>query len=310
MRKRLFVLILSIIMLIGLLPMVALAVNRQLPLSGDLVSKASASPRPSDSPSIYIYKITVQDTQNGSITTSHKSAIEDTNIILTVEADKDYELETLTVLNSRNEEIQLANNDNNQYSFKMPSSNLTVKATFKSKTVNNPFTDVPDNVYYKDAVLWAVTAEITNGLTDTTFGPDYDCTRAEAVTFLWRTAGCPTPESSVMPFNDVNTSHYYYKAVLWAVENGITKGTSNTTFSPDLECTRAEIVTFLWRSQKSPVNTVFNPFTDIETGIYYYDAVLWAVENGITKGTTDTTFNPDLDCTRAEIVTFIYRCMN
>ena len=150
---------------------------------------------------------------------------------------------------------------------------------------------------------------MTTGTTASTFSPNATCTRAQAVTFLWRAAGSPAPASGVMPFTDVAEGSYYHDAVLWAVESGITKGTSDTAFSPNATCTRGQIVTFLWRSQKSPASDSVNPFTDVAADAYYTNAVLWAVEHGITAGTTATTFSPNNDCTRAQIVTFLYRCM-
>ena len=154
---------------------------------------------------------------------------------------------------------------------------------------------------------WAVAQGITAGTTATTFSPNNPCTRAQAVTFLWRAAGSPAPENSTMSFTDVAEGSYYHDAVLWAVENGITKGTSDTAFSPNATCTRAQIVTFLWRSQKSPASDSVNPFTDVAADAYYANAVLWAAENGVTSGTTATTFSPNNNCTRAQIVTFLYR---
>ena len=176
----------------------------------------------------------------------------------------------------------------------------------------NPFTDVGEGSYYYDPVQWAVTTEpqITTGTTPTTFSPDATCTRAQAVTFLWRTRGCPEPTITHCQFVDVAPSAYYYKAVLWAVEKGITIGTSDTTFSPELGCTRAHVVTFLHREQHEPAPlSDFNPFTDVSEEVYYYLPVLWAVERGITNGTTLTTFSPHSTCTRAQIVTFLYRDM-
>ena len=173
----------------------------------------------------------------------------------------------------------------------------------------NFFVDVFPGDYYYDAVLWAAENDITGGVDDTHFAPNATCTRAQAVTFLWRAAGCPAPQNHAMPFTDVAEGSYYHDAVLWAVENGITKGTSDTAFSPNATCTRAQIVTFLWRSQKSPASDSVNPFTDVAADAYYTGAVLWAAENGITGGTTATTFSPDDDCTRAQIVTFLYRCL-
>ena len=170
------------------------------------------------------------------------------------------------------------------------------------------FVDVATGSYYEDAVDWAVESGITTGVSANRFDPNGVCTRAQAVTFLWRAAGSPKPETRTMPFTDVPAGSYYYDAVLWAVENGITKGTSDTTFSPNMTCSRAQIVTFLWRSEKSPAAGTANPFADVKSTAYYADAVLWAVREDITKGTTSTTFSPDADCTRAQIVTFLWRC--
>ena len=186
-------------------------------------------------------------------------------------------------------------------------SNTTIYAKWTAKS-DMSFTDVADKAYYRDAVEWAVENGITKGTTATTFSPNATCTRAQAVTFLWRAAGSPEPKTSTMPFTDVNAGSYYYDAVLWAVENGITEGTSDTTFSPNATCTRAQIVAFLWRSEKSPAAGTANPFADVKSTAYYADAVLWAVKEDITKGTTNTTFSPNADCTRAQIVTFLWRC--
>ena len=197
------------------------------------------------------------------------------------------------------------------YTFENVRRTHTIEVIFM-KANGNPqigvFVDVATGSYYEDAVDWAVENGITKGTDDTHFSPDGICTRAQAATFLWRAAGSPKPETRTMPFTDVPAGSYYYDAVLWAVENGITKGTSNTTFSPNMTCSRAQIVTFLWRSEKSPAAGTANPFADVKSTAYYADAVLWAVENDITKGTTNTTFSPDADCTRAQIVTFLWRC--
>lgn len=174
--------------------------------------------------------------------------------------------------------------------------------------LGNPFTDVSEEDYYYDAVLWAVENEITTGTTTTTFSPDEDCTRAQIVTFLWRTAGKPEPASDEHPFTDLDSSQYYYDAVLWAVEQGITTGTSDTTFSPNDTCTRAQVATFLWRAagKPNPENPT-DPFTDLDEEQYYYTAVLWAVEQGITDGVGGGKFAPDATCTRGQIVTFLHR---
>ena len=176
---------------------------------------------------------------------------------------------------------------------------------------DNPFKDVKEGEYYYDAVLWAVNAnpQVTSGTSKTTFSPNDTCTRAQVVTFLWRAKGCPEPKANNNPFKDVKASDYYYKAVLWAVENNVTAGTSTTTFSPNDGCTRAQVVTFLWRAEGQPKPTSSaNPFKDV-TGGYYYDAVLWAVEKNITAGTSKTTFSPNNTCTRGQIVTFLYRAV-
>ena len=169
------------------------------------------------------------------------------------------------------------------------------------------FADVPASAYYAEAVAWAVKNGITGGISATTFDPNGFCTRAQAVTFLWRAAGSPTPESTAMPFTDVPAGSYYYDAVLWAIENDITKGMSETAFSPNVNCSRGQIVTFLWRSQKSPDAAAANPFTDVAADAYYTSAVLWAVEKNITGGTSTTTFSPSTNCIRAQIVTFLHR---
>ena len=197
------------------------------------------------------------------------------------------------------------------YTFENVSRTHTIEVIFM-KANGNPqtgvFVDVATGSYYEDAVDWAVENGITKGTDDTHFSPDGICTRAQAVTFLWRTAGSPAPKISAMPFTDVPVGSYYYDAVLWAVENGITKGTSDTTFSPNMTCSRAQIVAFLWRSEKSPAAGTANPFADVKSTAYYAGAVLWAVKENITKGTTSTTFSPNADCTRAQIVTFLWRC--
>ena len=197
------------------------------------------------------------------------------------------------------------------YTFENVRRTHTIEVIFM-KANGNPqtgvFVDVATGSYYEDAVDWAVENGITTGVSANRFDPNGVCTRAQAVTFLWRAAGSPAPRSRTMPFTDVPAGSYYYDAVLWAVENGITKGTSETRFSPDDTCTRAQIVAFLWRSEKSPAAGTANPFADVKSTAYYAGAVLWAVREDITKGTTNTTFSPDADCTRAQIVTFLWRC--
>ncbi len=171
-----------------------------------------------------------------------------------------------------------------------------------------PFVDVASDAYYAEPVLWAVDKKITVGTTTTTFSPDWACTRAQIVTFLWRYSGSPKATSEKNPFTDVASTAYYYDAVLWAVEKGITVGTSATTFSPDAPCTRGQFVTFLWRFDgEKKVEKAENPFTDVAASDYYYDAVLWAVDTGVTVGMSATTFVPSMNCSRAHVVTFLHR---
>ena len=173
--------------------------------------------------------------------------------------------------------------------------------------IANPFADVTEDSFYYDAVLWAVENGITTGADETHFLPDAICQRASVVTFLWRAAGSPKPETTVNPFVDVNEGEYYYDAVLWALENGITTGIDGTHFAPFGNCSRAQVVTFLWRANGSPAASGTAPFADVAEGQWYYDAVLWAVENGITNGMSATVFGVENTCNRAQIVTFLYR---
>ena len=186
---------------------------------------------------------------------------------------------------------------------------VTVSKPLVPEVPGTSFTDVPAGAYYEEAVGWAVEKGITKGTSDSTFTPDGVCTRAQAVTFLWRAAGSPAAKASALPFADVKAGSYYDDAVRWAVENGVTVGTSATTFSPNATCSRAQIVTFLWRAQKSPAAGSANPFDDVAGSAYYADAVQWAVQKNITKGTGATAFSPDANCIRAQIVTFLYRSM-
>ena len=256
------------------------------------------------------YPITVKSAKNGDVTVSPRNASKGTTVTLTVEPDKGYTLETITVTDKNGDEIALTNKGDGKYTFKMPAGKVYVEATFmEDNSMLNFFVDVPADAYYYDAVLWAAKNGITGGVDAAHFAPNATCTRAQVVTFLWRAAGSPAPKSSMIPFTDVPAGSYYEQAVLWAVENGITDGTSATTFSPDAVCSRGQIVTFLWRSQKSPASDSVNPFADVAADAYYNSAVLWAAENGITGGTSATTFSPNNDCTRAQIVTFLYRCL-
>lgn len=180
--------------------------------------------------------------------------------------------------------------------------------TTPDKTPAVPFTDVEEKDWYYDALKWAVEKGITNGVTATTFEPNSGCTRAQMVTFLWRIAGQPAPTNTTHNFGDVEDGAYYQNALLWAVEKGITNGITATTFEPDTICTRAQMVTFLNRCVGTTAADAEHPFNDVADGAYYDNAVAWAFEKNITKGMTATEFAPDEGCTRAQMVTFMYRC--
>ena len=245
-------------------------------------------------------------TENGSVTVSPKSASKGDTVTITVKPDSGYTLETLTAIDSKGKEIQLTDKGEGKYTFTMPAGKVEVKATFmEDNSVLNFFYDVPNDAYFYEAVKWAVKSGVTNGLSDTMFGPYESCTRAQIVTFLWRAAGSPEPKTA-SSFTDVPVSAYYAKAVAWAVENGITNGMTETTFAPDATCTRGQSVTFLHRALKGTASGSTN-FTDVASDAFYADAINWAVASNVTNGTSATTFSPNADCTRAEIVTFLYR---
>lgn len=254
------------------------------------------------------YPITVKSAKNGDVTASHKSAAKGTTITLTVDPDKGYVLDTLTVLDGKDKEIKLTEK-NGKYTFKMPDSKVEIQATFVKETEISPFGDVSTDAYYYEAVKWAQKKGITGGIGNDLFGPNQPCTRAQIATFLWRAAGSPEPKN-MSSFSDVPTDSYYAKAVAWAVENGITTGTGDGKFSPNAPCTRAQSVTFLYRASGSPAVSDSAVFADVEANAFYADAVAWAVANGVTNGTTSSTFSPDNGCTRAQIVTFLYRAFN
>lgn len=254
------------------------------------------------------YPITVKSAKNGDVTASHKSAAKGTTITLTVDPDKGYVLDTLTVLDGKDKEIKLTEK-NGKYTFKMPDSKVEIQATFVKEAEISPFGDVSTDAYYYEAVKWAQKKGITGGIGNDLFGPNQPCTRAQIATFLWRAAGSPEPKN-MSSFSDVPTDSYYAKAVAWAVENGITTGTGDGKFSPNAPCTRAQSVTFLYRASGSPAVSDSAVFADVEANAFYADAVAWAVANGVTNGTTSSTFSPDNGCTRAQIVTFLYRAFN
>ncbi|MBE6685906.1 MAG: hypothetical protein E7591_01590 [Ruminococcaceae bacterium] len=227
-----------------------------------------------------------------------KDAIE---LGIELKAKPGYVIDNATVVNVNGDfSSVLVKRDEGRIVYIIP--DLVIEERFK-----NPFTDVKESDWYYSSVLWAVQNGITSGTTATTFSPQMVCTRSQAVQFLWNAAGNPEPTTTKNPFTDVKSDAWYYKAVLWAVEKGITNGTSATTFAPDMKCSRSQIVTFLWNAQGKPTVEATNPFTDVKAKDWFYNSVMWAVENGITTGTSATTFAPVMKCSRSQIVTFICR---
>ena len=246
-------------------------------------------------------------TENGTVTVSPKSASKGDTVTITVKPDSGYVLETLTVTDKNGDELTLKDKGSGKYTFTMPAGKVEVKATFmEDNSMLNFFYDVPNGAYFYEAVKWAVKNGITTGVGNDLFAPEQPCTRAQIVTFLWRAAGSPEPKGTAAGMTDVLPGSYYAKAVAWAVENGITTGTAEGTFSPNATCTRAQAVTFLARAQNAKA-TGKTAFSDVPADSYFADAVAWAQANGVTTGTSETTFSPDSDCTRAQIVTFLYR---
>ena len=251
------------------------------------------------------YTVSVDKTENGTITVSPKSASKGDTVTITVKPDKGYELEMLKALDKDGDALKLTEK-NGKYTFKMPSGKVTVKGSFVEEAPVQIFKDVPVDAYYYEAVKWAAEKGITGGVGNGLFAPNQPCTRAQIVTFLWRAAGSPAPKN-MSSFTDVPADAFYAKAVAWAVENGITGGTGDGKFSPDATCTRAQSVTFLYRAAGSPKVSGSAEFGDVATNAYYADAVAWAAKNGITGGIGGGLFGSGNDCTRAQIVTFLYR---
>ena len=244
---------------------------------------------------------------NGTVTVSPKNASKGDTVTVTVKSDSGYVLETISVTDKNGNNLKLTDKGNGKYTFTMPTSKVEMKVTFmEDNSVLNFFYDVPNNAYYYEAVKWAAENGITGGVGNSLFAPNQPCTRAQIVTFLWRAAGSPEPKN-MSNFSDVPADSYYAKAVAWAVENGITTGTGDgSKFSPDATCTRAQSVTFLFRASKASANGA-PAFSDVAATAYYAEAVKWATDNGITNGIGDNLFGSDNDCTRAQIVTFLYR---
>ena len=253
---------------------------------------------------------TPSKTEHGTVTVSPKSASKGDTVTVTVKPDSGYVLETLTVTDKNGNELTLKDKGNGKYTFTMPAGKVEVKATFmEDNSMLNFFYDVPNNAYFYEAVKWAVKNGITDGVGNNLFAPEQPCTRAQIVTFLWRAAGSPEPKGAASGMTDVVSGGYYEKAVAWAIENGITTGTTTSTFSPDVTCTRAQAVTFLARALKAKAASAAE-FSDVPTGSYFADAVAWAAANGVTEGIGGGLFGSDNDCTRGQIVTFLYRAYN
>ena len=253
------------------------------------------------------YSVTTPSkSENGGVAVSSKNARKGDTVTVTVTPDAGYQLDKLTVTDKNGNVLKLTDKGDGKYSFTMPDGKVEVKAVFAKKVETSPFDDVSADAYYNQAVQWAQEKGITDGISSNLFGPKQPCTRSQIVTFLWRAAGSPEPKSTAAGMTDVVPGSYYAKAVAWAVENGITTGTAEGTFSPDATCTRAQAVTFLARAQNAKA-TGKTAFSDVPADSYFADAVAWAQANGVTTGTSETTFSPDSDCTRAQIVTFLYR---
>ena len=275
-----------------------------LTASWSYISSGSSSYDPTYSVS------TPSKTEHGSVTVSPKNASKGDRVTVTVKPDSGYVLETLTVTDKNGNELTLKDKGNGKYTFTMPAGKVEVKATFmEDNSMLNFFYDVPNNAYFYEAVKWAVKNGITTGVGNDLFAPEQPCTRAQIVTFLWRAAGSPEPKGAASGMTDVVSGSYYEKAVAWAIENGITTGTTTSMFSPDATCTRAQAVTFLARALKAKAASAAE-FSDVPTDSYFADAVAWAAANGVTEGIGGGLFGSDNDCTRGQIVTFLYRAYN
>ena len=253
------------------------------------------------------YAVSVPSAKNGDVTVSPKNASKGDRVTVTVTPDKGYELDTITVKDASGNTVKLIDKGNGKYTFTMPASKVTVSAEFMEAQMAT-FADVPSDAYYAKAVEWAVKNGITNGKDNGLFGSNDSCTRGQIVTFLWRAAGSPAPKGAAAVPTDVIPGSYCYNAVAWALENGITNGMADGTFGVNNTCTRGQSVTFLHRALGTAPSAV-NSFTDVAADSFCADAVAWAVENGVTNGTSATTFSPNNGCTRAQIVTFLYRCL-
>ena len=242
----------------------------------------------------------------GSVSISTKNATAGSTVTVTVSPEAGYRLEKLTVVDKNGKEIPVTLKDG-KYTFTMPASQVDIKPVFEKIPAETAFPDVPSSAYYAEPVKWAAEKGITSGTKDGGFAPGNTCTRAQIVTFLWRAAGSPEPQTAETGMTDVSPAAYYAKAVAWAIENGITVGRSDGSFNPNGTCTRANGVTFLYRAARAAASGNDAGFSDVTADAYYAAAVQWALENGITNGQSNGLFGPNGACTRAQIVTFLYR---
>ena len=271
-------------------------------------ARPSSSHHSSSSTTYYDVNAAVSG-EGGSVAASTKRASRGTTVTVTATAASGYQVAQVSAVDKDGKTVSLTDKGDGVYTFVMPASKVDVTARFaqvQKPEEKDPYGDVSKDSYYYDAVKWAAETGVTTGVGDGLFAPEWVCTRGQIVTFLWRASGSPAPKATELPFTDVAADAYYAQAVLWAVENGITNGTSETTFSPDQTCTRAHAVAFLYRMSGSPA-AAGSTFSDVAADAYYRAAVAWAVEKGITNGTSGTTFSPDDTCTRGQIVTFLYR---
>lgn len=252
------------------------------------------------------FKVVVNKVENGTVSLTPDNAAKGSTVTITVKPDKGYKLDKITVTDKGGNRLSLSDKGDGKYTFTMPDGKVSVDALFSKIAASVSFRDVNQSDYYYDAVQWAVEKGITEGTSATTFSPGASCTRAQMVAFLYRAAGSPAPKSTVNPFTDVSANDYYYNAVLWAVENGITTGVSADRFAPGATVSRAQTVTFLYRANGSPAANGAG-FSDVAADEYYANAVAWAVRSGITIGTGNGKFAPNAPCTRGQIVTFLYR---
>ena len=278
--------------------------------NGTLTISARPSSDGSSSSSKPTYPVSSSSVKNGSVSFSARSASKGSTVTITVKPDKGYELASLMVRDSNGNPIAVTPKTADTYTFIMPSGKVSVEPVFAPIKAQPEFKDVASDSYYYEAVQWAVEKGITEGSSTKTFSPHASCTRAQTVTFLWRAAGSPEPTGTINPFSDLDPSAYYYKAVLWAVENRITQGTSADTFSPNMTVTRGQTVTLLHRAAGTPSHGGNAAFLDISDNDYYFNAVAWAAQNGITSGVGNGKFSPGADCTRGQIVTLFYRANN